>query len=1400
MSEQIIPELAAHWFAGDGEMRSRIRSFDWSSTPIGPIKSWPSSLRTTVSLLLASRYPMTLIWGDDLIQFYNDGYMQLLGAKHPDALGRPHRETFPEVLETVGPMIRQVMTTGVPIWEPEQLLVLDRQGYPEECYFTLSYSPVQDDAGQIAGMLCVCSETTEKVLSERRLRLLRDLAAKTSEARTVEAACRDITTAIASYASDVSFALIYLRGIDDNQLTLQSAVRLASGQSESPTCVDLEQPLSCPWPLAKAVKGETVLVESLEPYQLSGGTWDDPTHSALVLPILSSNQKQPVGVLVAGISPRLALDESYHSFLELLTGQIAIAIANAQAYEQERRKAEELAELDRAKTIFLSNISHEFRTPLTLMLGPLTDTLAHCQEILPAADREQLKMAYRNGLRLLKLVNTLLDFSRIEANRVQANYQPTDLSQFTAELTSVFRAAIEKAGLQLIVDCPPLSEPVYVDRQMWEKIVFNLLSNAFKFTFSGAIAVSLKAKADSVQLQVNDTGIGIPAAALPHLFERFYRVERSRGRSYEGSGIGLSLVQELVQLHGGAIAVESAIDQGTTFTITLPTGCVHLPPEQVNQLSTLSSTALSSASYVEEALQWLPSKPERISLSQAPEIQQQVTVSARILLVDDNVDMRTYVQRLLRDRSNASVGVSYQVEAVEDGLKALDRIYKWRPDLILTDIMMPGMDGFQLLQELRSDPQTQDIPVILLSARAGETARIEGLEAGAHDYLIKPFSARELLARIEANLQLSHSRQAATYRQVSTILESITDAFVSLDQEWRYVYVNQEAERLLQKQRAQLLGNTVWQAFPDLVNSPFEFGLRQAVEQQMTIEMEEFYPPLDIWIEIRAYPSANGLSIYFRDVTQRKQLEQERTQLVNDLQEINVLLDTLINNAPIGIAIWDEQLRYVRLNDALAEINGLPKAAHLGKTVAELLPGVSPEVMQAMQHVVNTGEAILSQEASGQTPAVPGKLRYWLVSYYPIRLSSRITWVGAICEEITDRKQAESEREQLLDRERIARTEAEAANRIKDEFLAVLSHELRTPLNPILGWARLLQTGRLTPEKTAIALETIERNAKLQTQLIEDLLDVSRILQGKLKLNKQSVDLTATIKAAVETVRLAAEAKSIQINLELRNVSQVMGDANRLQQVFWNLLSNAVKFTPASGQITVRLNLVNSQAQVQVQDTGRGISPDFLPYVFDTFRQADGSTTRQFGGLGLGLAIARHIVEMHGGTVQAQSLGEEKGATFTVYLPRSNTHSATYGNEPRLNETPDLSGLAILVVEDEPDTRELVAFILTGAGANVTTAASAEEALKLFRQAPPQLLVCDIGMPGMDGYQLIQQVRVGLNHPSAQIPAIALTAYAGEAPQQQAIDAGFQAHLSKPVEPMTLVRTIVQLVSDGNKS
>jgi signal transduction histidine kinase len=742
--------LAATIAAGHGEMAELIRTKDWSRTPLGPMESWPQSLRTAVSIGLGSKHPIVLWWGPERTMIYNDSYRPMLGAsKHPQFLGGSGQECWAEIWEVIGPMMSHVLQTGEATWSEDLLLVMDRSGYQEETYFTFSYSPIRDESGEPKGIFNACTETTTRVLGERRLKTLREMSV---EARTAKEAAEVCTQVLGRNRRDIPFALVYLVDESNRQLHLASQSGIEPGLPASPVIVDIARTGdTMGLPLARVVRsgrGERIVDLGRRFEELPSEPWNASPDAAMVLPIARPGSPTVSGVVVLGISPRRAFDDAYQGFFEMVAGHIATAVANARAYEEERARAEKLAELDRAKTAFFSNVSHELRTPLTLILGPMANALATGEKTLTGEDFD---LVHHNALRLLRLVNTLLEFARLEAGRLETFFVPTDLSALTAGLASSFRSSIERAGLSFVVDCPALPEPIYVDPGKWEKIVLNLLSNAFKFTFRGEIALRLRWLGDRVELSIRDTGIGIPTSELSHVFERFHRVENAKGRSFEGTGIGLSLVRELTRLHGGSVSMNSIEGTGSTFFVSIPTGRDHLPPGSVPVVAPVSSGD-SAELYVLEASQWLDGgEAPKTGSTSAAEPASSSKGDARVLVVDDNPEMRRYLERILSS--------AWNVDVASDGDAALAVARARRPDLVLSDIMMPRKDGVALLRELRADPLTKDVPIVLLSARAGEEAMVEGLEIGADDYLVKPFSARELIARIRTHLELARTRR-----------------------------------------------------------------------------------------------------------------------------------------------------------------------------------------------------------------------------------------------------------------------------------------------------------------------------------------------------------------------------------------------------------------------------------------------------------------------------------------------------------------------------------------------------------------------------------------------------------------------------------------------------------------
>ncbi|MET9164084.1 MULTISPECIES: SpoIIE family protein phosphatase [Streptomyces] len=761
---------------------------------------------------------MWMAWGEELTFFCNAAYRRdTLGRKYPWALGRPASEVWAEIWGDIGPRIDAVLGTGRATWDEGLLLFLERSGYTEETYHTFSYSPLRDDAGHVVGMLCVVSEDTERVIGERRMATLRDLGSDPSVIRTEQEVLAFADRQLSRNPRDLPFTLTYLFDGDDARLVG------ATGVTPGPPLAPPVLPASSaegPWPVAALADGEARLVPLTgAPFDgPPGGGRPEPPVEALVVPLLQQGSA-PYGFLVAGLNRYRDLDDRYRGFVELAAGHIASGIGSARSYEAQQRRAEELAELDRAKTTFFSNISHELRTPLTLIMGPVEELrtrLADAGEDI----RTELDAIHRNGLRLGKLVNTLLDFSRIEAGRMQARYEPVELGAVTAELASVFRSAIERAGLTFQVDCPALDEPVHVDRTLWEKVILNLLSNALKFTFEGTVRVTVRRSGPHAVVTVADTGTGVPEAEMPRLFERFHRIENARSRSNEGSGIGLALVRELVGLHGGTIDAASTEGEGTAFTVRVPFGTAHLPEGSVVSEPAAVRASATADPYVHEALRWLPVSPEGAADGDGPEGTEAAPLgtdagparSARVLVADDNADMREYLTRIL-------TAGGYEVTAVTDGVEALDAARRRTPDLVVSDVMMPRLDGLELVSRLRGDSRTASVPVLLLSARAGQEASIEGLRAGADDYLVKPFAAAELLARVRANVELARLR-GHHLRWRTALVDSLQEAFFVCDESGAVVEINAAFTDILGYGTEDLPYAPVHPWWPDAVTHP----------------------------------------------------------------------------------------------------------------------------------------------------------------------------------------------------------------------------------------------------------------------------------------------------------------------------------------------------------------------------------------------------------------------------------------------------------------------------------------------------------------------------------------------------------------------------------------------------
>jgi PAS domain S-box-containing protein len=985
-------------FPGDSEMARRMRAFDWASHELGPPAHWPQSLKTIIRIILTSRQAMFTWWGKDLVNLYNDAYISVLGGKHPAALGEPAPAVWHEIWQVIGPRAELALTRDEGTFDEALLLLMERNGYTEETYFTFSYSPVVDDSGGFGGIFSPVTEDTQRIIGERQLALLRELSVRTADARTWQDACTLSVAALQTNPHDIYWALIYVIDAETQTAVLAGTTGIEPHSPAAPTNVDLAGSAieTVLWPLREvADTRRPVLLEDLAALpadvlaSLPRGMHGRHATSAIALPIPAAGATGKAGILVAGLSPLRLWDDSYRRFLDLATGEIAAAIANGHAYAEERRRAEALAELDRAKTTFFSNVSHEFRTPLTLMLSPLDDLL---RTRLPGPAHQQLEMVHRNAVRLLKLVNTLLDFARIEAARLQATFEPSDLAGVTADLASSFRSAIEKAGIRLVVDTPHLPEPVYVDRDMWEKIVLNLLSNAFKFTFEGEIGIELRWCDDHVELMVRDTGTGIPPNELPHVFDRFHRVPNARGRTMEGTGIGLALVKELVRMHGGGINVASSVDQGTVFTVIVPTGRTHLPPERIRTPGPQPSAAFGAMPYLEEALRWLPadagagqeaSLGSSLVFSDTPSAARTGQDSgaadhARILVADDNADMRFYLRQLL--------GARWQVETVPDGAAAYAAATADPPDLILSDVMMPGMDGFELLAKLRADLRLRHVPIILLSARAGDEARIEGMSSGADDYMVKPFSGRELLARIQSHLELARVRRSAEQalrelaskfeqqvRRFDAIAGAAEDFIYTFDTSGRFTYASKRLLDLWGTTAEAALGKSLWELnYPDEEAARLTRQIQQVVATRRTLRDETIQ--LEFVADGAAYEyiftpifdadgNVEAVAGISRDTTERRRFEQQLRDSEERLLALSQSLEVRVQERTRELARSNEELdqfAYIASHDLKAPLRAIDHlAAWITQDAAEVLPPVSQAHLDKLRGRIRRMEKLL---------------------------------------------------------------------------------------------------------------------------------------------------------------------------------------------------------------------------------------------------------------------------------------------------------------------------------------------------------------------------------------------------------------------------------------------------------
>lgn len=976
-----------------GEMGRRIRQYDWSQTPLGSVDAWPQSLKTATNLVLQSPMPMVMLWGPDGIMIYNDGYSVFAGGRHPQLLGSKVVEGWPEVADFNQHVLDECLD-GRTLSYSDAPLILHRRGTAEEATLDLAYSPIPDETGKPAGVLAVVVETTERVRNERALATLRELGTITFEEKSLDIIYRNVATALGKANRDFPFVMVYKLSNDGKTATVAASAGIDKPQDDFPALIDTSSPTDITADFCEAYRTNKVVVSEIKAPDetLPKGFWNKAPSQFIHLPVSGTGKSHPYAIISAALNPYRRFDGTYQQFCGLIAERVSVEINKMLALEEETKKAEALAEIDRAKTAFFTNISHEFRTPLTLMLGSLEEDLRR-QNASP-----NLETAHRNALRLLRLVNNLLDFSRLEAGRVQAKFQRTDIAAYTADLASSFRSAVEAAGLRFTVDVKPVSQPVYVDGEMWEKIVFNLLSNAFKYTLNGGIAVSLAAEGDRVRFVVNDTGVGIPDAELPKMFQRFHRVQNSTGRTFEGTGIGLSLVKELVQLHGGEISVQSKAGKGSSFTVVIPVGKNHLPAKDVAE-GKASFNATLADTFLEEARSLL--SPERLLNNDSK------NTAARkdtVLIADDNADMRIYVKSLLQNQ--------YNVVTAANGKEALQKITDTQPALVVSDVMMPVMDGIALLKAIKDNPKTSTLPVILLSARAGEEAKVEGFDIGADDYLIKPFSAKELVARVSSQIALARKRSKAL-QEVYNLFDEVPFAVAVLKGKALVIdHINQYNLAIWQQPKEAVLGKPLFEARPDLKETAGPVH-EEIYRTGKRVEAKE--------IAVNIITNGKEETRYFNAVIDPMRDEDgvvigqlatsiEVTEQVVARQKIEEneakyrgLFETMEQGFCLVEMLFDDKgkaydYRFVETNPVFGQQTGLQNAQ--GKTARELVPDLEDHWFSIYGEVALTGKPARFTEGSEA-------MGRWFEVYAFRQGDEDSRFVAILFSDITERKQAE---------------------------------------------------------------------------------------------------------------------------------------------------------------------------------------------------------------------------------------------------------------------------------------------------------------------------------------------------------------------------------------------------------
>jgi PAS domain S-box-containing protein len=1361
-----------HIFTGDSEMAALMQAYfasaanavDGSSESIRAIAIESLSFRTALNILLNGCSPMFLVWGSDRLLFYNDAYALLLRATdQPILVGQPVSNSWHQNWQQIRSEVEQVFATGQSRRYENQPLLGDRSD--KQRYYTWSYSPLWNEAGEIEGVFATgCRVLVEDDPSASSKPTPQDLEEALYRR---EEQLRLVTNAVPALIAYVDKDHYYRFNNQTYETWFGQRPSDLTGRHVLEVLGEAAYKTVLPY-MEQALSGQRVSFESQISYQTGGTRYVSADY---VPHINSQGVVEGYFSLVSDITDRKQAEEALRESEARI--QLAAQIGRLGSWRYD--PTTNLVELDK-------RMREIWGEPEDVVCLPLSTVL----ERIHPQDQERVVSAMSHALSPTSSGGYEIDYRLLGSNGIERWISANGQVQFAGE--GADRRPVEFIGTAIDITNRKQTEMALAEQEQRYRYIFEAVSiSIWEEDFSEVKAAIAQLKASGVKD-----------------FRQYFTdhpefVQQSIARVHLRD-----VNQATLRLFGAQSKAELLNSLQQIFT-----------PETeaifVEELLAIADEKLSYAA--ETVLQNLQGDRFHvwftIAFPPASESYDRVLVS----LV--NISDRVYAEAALRESESRFRGV------VESNMVG---IFFWNASghIIAGNGMAVQMLGYSQ-EELQSGQVQWENITPAEFHEIDEAMQAQLLAEGVCSPFEKAYICKDgtqVPILIGGALLPGYSDRGVAYFIDITDRKRIEEALKTSEERLRFAVegaalgtweYDLPSSAIFWSERCKIMFgvplNTEvdYELFLHSIHPDDRERIHAAVEWAIAhheiydVELRSLWADGSIhWIRSigRARYDYQGIPTRMfgvaLDITDRKQTENALRQSEERYRYLTESIPQLVWTANAEGRLLDINQRwidYTGLSLEQAQIAGWQAVIH-------------PDDVAVLNHYwVAAQQNDTHYQAEGRMRQADGVYRWHLHQAVPLKDAQGkiLKWFGTATD-IEEQKQLQQEREYLLQREQAARAEAEAANRVKDEFLAVLSHELRSPLSPILGWAKLLQDGKLDAVRTQHALTTIERNAKLQAELIEDLLDVSRILRGKLNLTVSPVNLAATIQAAIETVRLAAEAKSIRIEPAFASTGSVAGDATRLQQVMWNLLSNAVKFTPPGGQVNVRLEQVESEraAQITITDTGKGIDPDFLPYIFDYFRQADSATTRQFGGLGLGLAIVRHLVELHGGTIQAESKGEGQGATFTVRLPLLRQEDGGMRDEtgslPPLSFRPHpLESLHVLLVDDDADTRDFVEFLLEQAGAKVTAVATAAEVLAILKRSPPDILLSDIGLPEMDGYMLMRQIRTLPPEQGGQVMAIALTAYAGDFNQQQALAAGFQQHMSKPIDPETLVKAIATL-------